>query len=274
MPTDPAKLHFEGDFNKEFFQRIKDSGANVIRIPVHPESYYTDMDYLWRYLDPVVSWAGELDMYIIIDWHYIGNIDDGTGDQMPDIDIEAKEFTLKFWEEVAYYFKEVPHVIFEIFNEPANIESKVWAKNATEIVNIIREQGANQIVIVGGTEYSKNLSWVKDYPIDGENIVYASHIYPIHSRWSYYFGEISEKYPVIITEWGYMDENRSTTNQFYLIGNKETYGEPFIQYLNEKNIGWVACWFHNSWEPQIFKEDYKGYTEYGTLIMEELSNCK
>ncbi len=212
MPPDPVKLHSKNKFNKRFFQKIKYSGANVVRIPVHPENYYYNKDYLWRYLDPVITWAGELDMYIIIDWHYIGNIEDSTGEKMPDIDIEAKEFTLQFWKQVANYFKEVPNVIFEIFNEPANISSGQWVKNAAEIIETIREQGAKQIIIVGGIDYSKDLLWVKESPIDGDNIVYASHIYPIHTNWDYYFGDIAEKYPVLITEWGFMDENRNTTD--------------------------------------------------------------
>ena len=54
----------------------------------------------------------------------------------------------------------------------------------------------------GGIDYSKDLLWVKESPIDGDNIVYASHIYPIHTNWDYYFGDIAEKYPVLITEWG------------------------------------------------------------------------
>lgn len=272
MPPDPVKLHSKNKFNKRFFQKIKDSGANVVRIPVHPENYYYNKDYLWRYLDPAVAWAGELGMYIIIDWHYIGNIENSTGEKMPDIDIKAKEFTIQFWKQVANYFKEVPNVIFEIFNEPAIISSELWVKNAAEIIEIIREQGAKQIIIVGGIDYSKDLSWVKEMPIDKDNIVYASHIYPIHNNWAYYFGDAAEKYPVLITEWGYMDENRSTTNQHYLIGNEQTYGQPFLNYLDEKGIGWVACWFDNSWEPQIFQKDFKSYTNYGAFVMEALKS--
>lgn len=273
MPQDPSKLHSRNKFNKDIFEDIKEIGANAVRIPVHPENWYKDKDYLWRYLDKIVVWAGELDMYVIIDWHYIGNISSGQIENK-DIDgIEPRELTKEFWKQTARYFKNTPHVIFEIFNEPAFISDKSWHSNATEIVNLIRGQGAEQIIIVGGVDFSKDLSWVNEKQIQGENIAYASHIYPSHGNeklWNRWFGEASEKYPVIITEWGFMDENRNTTKQSFLKGSKEEYGEPFIKYIEGKNIGWIACWYDDTWEPQMFNKNFKGYTNYGKFVLELL----
>lgn len=273
MPADPARLHNMNKFNKKFFQKIKETGANIIRIPVHPENWVNDKDYLWRYLDPIVEWAGELNMYVIIDWHYIGNISNGEGKDMPDIEIPPKELTISFWKKISNYFVNAQHVLFEIYNEPADISTIEWIKNANEIVEIIRSNGAKQIIIVGGTQYGKNISWARNKQIKDNNIVYASHIYPAHKEntWSYYFGETSEMYPVLITEWGFIDENRDKTNQLYLVGNVENYGEPLLKYLNERNIGWVACWYDNEWEPQMFKKDFNHLTNYGEFIMNHLS---
>jgi hypothetical protein len=272
MPPDPSRLHKLNRFKKSFLEGIKETGANVVRIPVHPEEYSEDEDYLWRYLDPTVAWAGELGMYVIIDWHYIGNIEDGSGGEMPDIDINPKEFSRQFWTLAADYFKDAPNVIFEIFNEPANIDAGIWAENAQELVDIIRAQGAGQPIIVGGINYSKDLSWVKETPIDDENIIYASHIYPaVNSlRWGDYFGEVAESHPVLITEWGFMDDNRSTTEQYFLVGDEGSYGAPLLHYLEEKGVGWIACWFDETWEPQIFHEDFKSYTSYGRFVMRKL----
>lgn len=274
MPADPAKLHSKNKFKRDFFVKISQTGANVIRIPVHPENWLKDKDYLWRYLDPIVAWAGELKMYVIIDWHYIGNVATGDGKQMPDIEVHPKELTIKFWKQTASYFKDTPNVIFEIFNEPSNINAKDWHNNATEIVKIIRDQGVEQLIIVGGVDYSKDLSWVKENPILDENIAYASHIYPAHNKalWSHYFGDISKIYPVLITEWGFMDENRNTTKQLYLIGDQETYGNPLMDYLRENNIGWVACWYDNKWEPQMFTKNFKNYTNYGKFVLDQLKS--
>ncbi len=272
MPADPARLHNLNRFNKRFFEKMKKAGANIIRIPIHPENWVNDKDYLWRYLDPIVDWVGELDMYVIIDWHYIGNISTGKGENMPDIDVHPKELTSAFWKRVAAYFIDVPHVLFEIFNEPADITPTEWLKNANEIVKIIRNQGAEQLIIVGGTDYGKNISWVANNQVEDKNIIYASHIYPAHlkSSWSYYFGDTSSKYPVLITEWGFIDENREKTQE-YLVGDVDNYGQPFINYLKERDIGWIACWYDNKWEPQMFRRDFKQLTDYGEFIINNLA---
>lgn len=271
MPPDPSVLNRRGKFNREFFADIRDTNVNVIRIPVHPEEWVKDEDYLWRYLFPIVSWAGEMNMYVIIDWHYIGNVSTGTGPQMPDIDPAPKDLTLDFWDLTANYFRDCPNVIFEIFNEPQSIKAEDWRSNAMEIIQTIRDQKANQIIIVGGLDFGKDLSWVMEDPIIGENIVYASHIYPVHSsnKWEYWFGEVVKKYPVLITEWGFMDENRNAKLS-YLAGDETSYGIPFLRYLDEHKIGWVACWYDDKWMPAMFTEGWKGYTHNGDFIIREL----
>ncbi len=271
MPADPARLHNLNKFNKGFFDQIKETGANIIRIPVHPENWVNDEDYLWRYLDLIVKWTGELNIYVIIDWHYIGNISTGEGQNMPDIEIPTKELTISFWEKVSKYFINAPHVLFEIYNEPADISETLWNENANKIAGIIRNIGAEQLIIIGGTQYGKNISWVEENPIKYKNIVYASHIYPAHKQntWSYYFGNISKKYPVLITEWGFIDEDQDT-DQLYLVGNADNYGKTFLKFLEERNIGWIACWYDNKWEPNIFKEDFKSLTKYGKYIKKKL----
>jgi hypothetical protein len=271
MIPDPAVLKNRGKFTREFFQGIEEIDANVIRIPVHPEEWVKDKDYLWRYLASIVSWAGEMNMYVIIDWHFIGNIATGAGSQMPDIDIEPKELTMEFWRLIATYFRDAPNVIFEIFNEPQSIEAIEWYKNASEIVQVIREQGAEQMIIVGGIDFGKDLSWVIENPINAKNIAYASHIYPSHSSYSYdhWFGDVAKEYPVLITEWGFMDENRDE-GPSYLSGNEETYGKPFLDYLEVRDIGWIACWYDDEWLPPMFLKGWEGYAKSGDFIVREL----
>jgi hypothetical protein len=110
-----------------------------------------------------------------------------------------------------------------------------------------------------------------EHPIDDKNISYAAHIYPVHasSQWQHLFGTTAEKYPVLITEWGFMDEDRNAT-QSYLAGDRITYGEPFLEYLSARNIGWVACWYDDQWEPAMFTENWQGLTRYGEFVMRQL----
>jgi endoglucanase len=249
-------------------QEIAAMGANIIRVPVHPGNYVNDADYLWRYLDPIVKWAGKEGMYVAIDWHFIGNVATGAGDQMPDdLKENPKDLTLAFWKLTASYFKDTPNVIFEIFNEPQSISADVWQANADEIVNLIRGQGANQLIIVGGIDFGRDLSWVLDNPIKDTNIAYASHIYPIHETSGYdtWFGDTAAQYPVLITEWGFMDSS-SDPSLDYLVGTADQYGSDLMTYLDDRGIGWIACWYDDVWVPVMFEKGGKVLTKEGEFI--------
>jgi endoglucanase len=271
MPVDPAKLHTENRFNRRFFEELASTGANVIRIPVHPAYWQDNPDYLWRYLDPSVQWAGELGMYVIIDWHSIGNVETGTAPLMPELYSHTQAMTLDFWKLTAAYFRKTPHVLFEVFNEPQGIRTDRWREKASLLVQTIRAQGASQPVIVGGVDYARSLAWVNEEPVPGDNIVYAAHIYPAHSAdmWPAYFGKVAERYPVLITEWGFMDENASA-GKSYLNGSASSFGIPLMDFLDERGIGWVACWYDDDWQPPMWVDGNRNLTHFGEFVLAQL----
>lgn len=273
MVPEVRRLDQEGKFDKEYFEEVFACGGNVIRIPIHPEPWEQDEYYLWRYLDPIVGWAVENNKYVILDLHFIGNIESGTGDEMPDIEMNPMDFSLKFWKSVAKYFKDVPNVIFEIYNEPAHIGNETWSQSAKLLVDTIRDTGANQIIIVSGTDYSYDLSyWVKN-PMKESNIVYSAHIFPNRKQGLQLLDGMSESIPIIVTEWGYISKEEPV-KQNYLIGEREKYGIPMLQLMESKGISWVACWYDDNWEPPMFFEKSNKKTNWGELILEYLSDNK
>lgn len=271
MIPDPYRLEGEKRFNQELISDIQATGANVIRVPVHPENWQRDKDYLWRYLDPLVSWAGEAGIYVIIDLHFIGNIATGEGDLMPDLTIPAAEFADQFWSQVALYFRNAPHVLFEIYNEPADIHVTDWRNSSAHLVTLIRSLDIRQTLIIGGVEYSRDLSWVLESPLQDYNLAYAAHIYPAHSKnnWAYWFGEVARSYPVLITEWGYLDA-KTVEGPAYLAGNRQSYGESLLAYLDELGSGWIACWYDDEWLPPMFNSGRASLNEYGQWVIDEL----
>lgn len=54
-----------------------------------------------------------------------------------------------------------------------------------------------------------------------------------------------------------MDENRNFTKQQYLAGDENSFGRPFLEYLEERDIGWIACWYDDTWEPPLFTKGFK-----------------
>jgi hypothetical protein len=73
--SDPDKLQRNGEWNKHYFEMARSWGANVVRIPVHPAAWHIHgkKEYL-KLLDQGVEWAKEEGLYVIIDWHSIGNL--------------------------------------------------------------------------------------------------------------------------------------------------------------------------------------------------------
>jgi endoglucanase len=271
MVPEPARLSRQGRFSADLFREIRGVGANVVRIPVDPDRWGTDPDYLWRYLDPAVTWAGEAGLYAIIDLHMIGNIETGEGTAMPDV--PAKELATRFWGQVAAYFREAPHVVFELFNEPERIGPEAWQGAGRDLIATVRGQDARQLVVIGGTDFSSDLSWLMaEGALADDNLAYAVHVFPgTDVSWEAAFGAAAERYPVLMTEWGFMEENPSPT-QAYLNGSADAYGEPLMAFLEERGIGWVAAWWDTEWEPPMLSS-VGGYTGYGQFVLERLKEA-
>ena len=118
--ADPDKLARQGKWDKSLLEAAKTLGSNTIRLPIHPIAWRTrgSADYL-KLLDQAVLWANELQLYLIIDWHSMGNL---VKEQYfhPMYVTNAQE-TREFWRTIAFRYSEVPTVaVYELFNEPTH----------------------------------------------------------------------------------------------------------------------------------------------------------
>ena len=75
--SDPVKLVRDGQWNERYFAEAADWGANVVRFAVHP-SNLNDMGWeeTFNAMDQGIAWAKQYGMYVIMDWHSIGNLKD------------------------------------------------------------------------------------------------------------------------------------------------------------------------------------------------------
>ncbi|WP_024286171.1 hypothetical protein [Cellulomonas sp. KRMCY2] len=78
------------------------------------------------------------------------------------------------------------------------------------------------------------------------------------------------RYPVLITEWGYLEESRDPGDG-YLVGTAEGYGRPLLDRLDDLGAGWVACWWDDDWRPAMFGEGMREATGYGGFVLGELA---
>ena len=236
--------------------------TKIIRIPIVPpdassgwphrfepddDSFYNDL------LRPVVDYCASKDLYAIIDWHYITD----TWDKVTQ--------TSEFWEYMAPRFANDPHVFFELFNEPINgggSSTDRWVSVRDDMqtwVDIVRTYAPRNLILVGGPQWCQILAPQAANPIDGDNIVYVSHIYPAH--WLGIYGNpvwfrnqittCAAVHPVIMTEWGF-----TTTSETLLNGTITEYGQPLMDFIEGLGIGNTAWCASHNWGPPMFWSDW------------------
>ncbi len=259
--SDPDKLVKDGHWNKKQFEVIKSWGANLIRIPVHPVAYHQrGVEAYLKLLDEAVSWCSELGIYVLIDWHAIGNLQMEILSQ--DMHKTTKSETFNFWRTIAEHYKDVPTVAFyELFNEPTTYDGQYgtaswegWKTLMEQMIDLIYVYNKNVVPLVAGFNWAYDLTPVKDNPIARPGIGYVTHPYPgkravpREDKWELDFGFVADKYPVIATELGFMpgDEDEN-------LKDDGIYGPSIMKYFKKKGISWVVWVFDPDWIPQMIK---------------------
>lgn len=259
--SDPDKIAIDGRWNKKHFETIKSWGANLVRIPVHPSRFRSrgKENYL-RLLDQAVAWCGELEMYVIIDWHSIGNLKARKFES--DEYVTSIEETVDFWKVVSQRFAGNPTVAFyEIFNEPTlgfgDFGQCTWAQWKTiaeEIIDAIYTNDNQVIPLVAGFDWAYDLREVKANPVDRPGVAYVAHLYPgkcqppREPHWQQRFGFLADRYPVFVTEMGFCLEG----DYDYMIDDG-TFQNSILKYLKAKKFSWCVWIFDPDWSPPLIK---------------------
>lgn len=263
--ADLDKVDHEGHFNLEHFQQIKDMGATLVRIPVHPIAWRerTPASYL-PLLDQAVAWCGQLGMHVIIDWHTIGNLQTEMF-QDPMYDTTKKE-TFAFWRTISQHFVGNSTIAFyELFNEPTIYRGQLggmtwseWRSLNEQMITIIRAFDKQKIPLVGGLDWAYDLTAIHTDPIRADGVGYTVHPYsnkrtqPWAPKWEEDFGFVADDYPMIATEFGFSAQRGST------VGTND-YGNAIISYLEGKGISWTAWCFDPEWGPTLLQRNPTNY---------------
>lgn len=263
--SDPDKLEQEGHWNQAYFNEIKKWGANVVRFPVHPAAWRRrGQEAYTKLLDQGVQWAKEQGLYVILDWHSIGNLRSELF-QAPGYETTQKE-TFEFWRFMAKHYKDEPAVaFFELFNEPTVYNGQLgictwtqWKAIIEEIITIVRAHDCPAIPLVAGFDWAYDLTPVAAEPIDAEGIAYVSHPYPQKrgqpwmDQWTKDWGFVAENHPVILTEIGFCGPDDPGAH--IPVISDESYGDAITTYTAEKGISWVAWVFDPRWAPNMFTD--------------------
>jgi endoglucanase len=235
--------------------------ANVVRVALDQDRWLAnaalyDPSYASS-IDSIIQYSEAVGMDVILDLHWSDRGDltvtaqakqaAGNSNQQPMADLNS----LEFWKEVAARYRGDGHVLFELYNEPNNVPWSVWLNGGSvggytyvgmqQLYNAIRNDShADNVVIAGGLQYAFDLSSVGASPIQGYNLMYASHPYKSgdpQSLWDSHFGYLAKNNvaPVILTEFG---DNQNTPNC------TGAWDQAVIDYSNKYGISWTAwAWY-------------------------------
>jgi len=260
-PCDPAVTP---NWNRKYFEEAKEWGANVVRLAMHPGFYHAcgTPAYLAK-IDQGIGWAEELGLYVILDWHSLGDPVAGVYDDSWDSQwVTSPAETKAFWALVSERYRGRPAVAFyELINElvawfpdqdPTSSTWADWKPVAEELIDGIRAWNPKAIVIVGSFNYDYDLQSILSNPIQRKNVVYTVHTYPNRtygmgqaswsSSWDAAFGFLAETYPLFDTELGF--DSACTELDCGFASGLRNWGGAMTDYLARKKIGWTAWLFH------------------------------
>ena len=260
--ADPYKIVEDEQWNRKHFYAIKKWGANIVRIPVHPESYRSlGEEAYFKLLDQAVHWCEEYEMYVILDWHSIGNLKA----EKFESDGQATNFkeTQSFWDHASKRYCGNPTIAFyELFNEPSVNFGKYgdctwaqWKLIVEQIIDTIRANDKRTIPLVAGFDWAYDLQDAGRAPISRENIAYVTHPYPGKSEppreahWEEHFGFLAKRFPIFATETGFYHQGEDE----HFVDADGSFRGGILKYLDQKQISWCAWVFDPDFSPALIK---------------------
>ncbi|AWB27449.1 cellulase family glycosylhydrolase [Halococcoides cellulosivorans] len=259
---------------------------NHVRLPVTSEVFTADQfsldGIIQDHLRPAVDYLKVRGQYALIDFHLIRPYNDqGYADDDSEYEYRAGELMELFWPAVAEEFADDDNVIFELFNEPTLPAGwgtddatiwEMWRTAAQPWVDTVQEHAPARPLVIGSPSWTSYPHMAVDDPFDGDNLIYAGHIYPANGDpyeensdgsgpFDQTYGAPAEDVPVWITEFGW-DPNGGSVDQ----GTTSDWGEPFREWIESyENVGWSAWCFDDTWAPTFFESSGQGHSGDWTL---------
>lgn len=249
----------EAFYIPETIAEHKSLGANVVRAAMGVEmgGYLEDKSEIDK-IETVIEAAIKEDIYVIVDWHSHGQYTD-----------EAQAFFML----MAKKYGKTPHVIFELWNEPVFTSWSAVKTYSEEILDSIRDVGAQNLVIVGSPSWSQRVDEAAADPVRDLNTAYSVHFYAAtHGQWlrDRVAAAMKSGIAIVATEWGTCDASGNGR-----IDLAES--EKWLSFLAANDIGWANwSWFD---KPESASALIPGtspfgpyqYTTSGKFVVDQLS---
>jgi hypothetical protein len=149
--------------------RYYKDGTGEIKTTGGTWGHYFDATTQENLIRKVIDAAILNDIYVIVDWHSHNAHDETTR-------------ATDFFKKMANEYKDVPNIIWEVYNEPVNASLAQITSHSKTIVNALRGLGNKNLVLVGSPSYSKQpSSQASNYgtatQAQSDNVAFTFHFY-------------------------------------------------------------------------------------------------
>jgi len=166
------------------------------------------------------------------------------------------ERTRAVWRKLARAFRDAPHVLFGLVNEPqankdGRLDGEVWtAMNETvAAIRAVEAPDRRHVITVQGTrEWGRVLDYYVSHPITaggGVNVAYETHVYDRPARFDELVTRPSRKLPVIVGEMGPVSDSGKTM----LLEDCSA----LMDLAERLDVPWLAYSFHTNCPPDLLE---------------------
>jgi endoglucanase len=214
---------------------VDDWKATVVRAALGVENdggYLANQQANIDKVRAIVDRAIARGVYVIIDWH----------------DHHAQDHAAQartFFEQMARDYGKEPSVIFEVYNEPMDVEWPVVKTYAEDLIAVIREAGSDNLIIVGTPTWSQDVDVAAADPITSDdNVAYTLHFYadthkqPLRNK---AMAALNAGIALFVTEWGTCSADGNGA-----INEAET--QAWLTFMRERSISWANWSLHDKAE--------------------------
>jgi hypothetical protein len=275
---------FDGPSGSTAIEAMKSWHINAVRVPLN-ESCWLGHEWIdaglsrAAYREAIRGFVERLEragLYVILELQWSAPGDNWATGIIP----MAGENAVELWRSVASEYRDDRSVLFDLYNEPHDIDWQCWewgcdahdrwfgsyrAVGMRELVEVVRSTGARQPIMLGGLDWASDLSgWRDALPPDPANALVASnHTYegptPCYGSCRAVLHEVAKRFPVVSGEIGEDDCNHDYIDRYMRWADRQG-----ISYL-----GWA--WYLNSGCKPALIESYSGRpTPFGVGLREHL----
>jgi len=278
---------FSGPGDESVFAGMAKWNMNVVRIPLNEDCWLgingADTTHGGEaYRKAIVNWvqlAHKHNLYAILDLSWTAPGTKKSTGQQPMADADH---SIDFWKSVASTFKSDPAVVYDLFNEPflnhQTLSTDPWtcwlngctvtggedgltgtwqSAGMQQLIDAVRSAGATQPVMLGGLEWSNDLSGFLTHMPKDSQITAAFHLYRGNlcqdsACWEKNLTPIISKIPLITGELGDSNCDHQFTDKFmdwadsvkasYLMWTWNAWGNPTPTACGQEKFPLIADW--------------------------------